>query len=114
MKLPKPRLIDRQQRLFDVDKLILTDGEARWATGEFFEQAAADVSGGLRLRTDSTCDICPDVRFEDETYFESKGVGRGASVLFYECRMEKDARFIAAGHSLVYWRRELRVRRGPR
>lgn len=104
MRLPKPKQVDRQQRLFDPDKMLMSAGEARWATGEFFEQAAADVSGGVRLRTDSRCDICPDIQLRKDLFFESKGCGRNAAVIFYECRLKKDQDFMRqTGKRIVYW-----------
>lgn len=104
VKLPKPKAVDRQRRLFETDKLLLSKGETRWAVGEFFEQAVADVSGGVRLKTDSRCDICPDLQFTEDLFGETKGIGKNNAVIFYECRFEKDQRFIReTGNSLIYW-----------
>lgn len=105
MRLPKPRPVDRQQRLFEADRLFTGNGgECRWATGQFFEDVTAEVSGAVRLRTDSRCDICPDVRFDSQQYGEVKAIGRGGSVIFYESRMQKDHDFaLETGCDLVYW-----------
>lgn len=89
-------------RLFE--KPITSKGEARWACGEFFEQAISEVTGGVRLRTDATCDICPDIQFNTVTFGECKAVGRNGAVIFYCHRVEKDQRFMeSTGNQIVYW-----------
>ena len=104
MRLPKAKSVDRQGRLFHVDRPLSSKGETRWAAGEFFEQAVAVASGGERLRTDATADICPDVRIAAGQFAESKCVGRTGAVIFYEGRFLKDRAFMAAtGHEIVYW-----------
>lgn len=104
MRLPGPKSTERQGTLFHADKLLTSGGMARWATGQFFEDATRSASGAVRLRTDASCDICPDLRYDQQTFFETKGVGRGASVIFYECRFHKDRRFMeSTGNQIVYW-----------
>lgn len=104
MKLPKAKAVDRQQRLFAVDKALTSKGETRWATGEFFEEAVAEACGGKRLRTDASADICPDVKIAEGLFAESKAVGRTGSVIFYEGRYLKDRDFMATtGHKIIYW-----------
>lgn len=102
MKLPSQKYPDYQLQLFE--KPLKSKGEKRWACGDFFEQAISEVSGGVRLKTDSTCDICPDIKFDDKTYGESKGVGKNSSVIFYRHRVEKDQEFMEdSGCEIVYW-----------
>jgi len=104
MKLPRPKKVDLQGELFRADRLLQSPGEARWATGEFFEQAVVHVTGAARLKTDATCDICPDLQQSEDLFFESKGVGRGASVILYECRVVKDQKFMqSCEKEIVYW-----------
>ncbi len=102
MKMPGPRVVDRQRRLFPRD--ITSQGMARCMSGSFYEKLTASVSGAIRLKTDSQCWICPDLKFDDSTYFETKGSGNSGAVIFYEARLKKDQKFLEeTGYKLVYW-----------
>lgn len=104
MKLSQPKAIDRQRRLFDPETLITSKGQARWAVGEFFEDATAAVSGAVRHRTSGVAEYCPDLRYDDATYFEVKGCGQSSQVILYQCRMQKDELFVREHNvALIYW-----------
>jgi hypothetical protein len=104
LKLPRAKTPDRQLRLFDADKLLTSLGQTRYATGEFFETLTAEISGAVRLRTDSRCDICPDLRFPGESFIECKAVGKTGKIILYSERMEKYKRFLEDGtRSLYHW-----------
>lgn len=51
-----------QQRLFDDETAIRSTGQARCLVGSFYENATANLTGGMRLKTDSRVTVCPDLR----------------------------------------------------
>lgn len=103
-----PRLEDRQLRLFPVETPnwsvpITTHGYARYLTGDFFEEATATVSGAVRLKTDSRC-YCPDLRWDESIYFETKAIGKSNRAIIYDHRLEKDRVYCRRKRiSMYYW-----------
>lgn len=102
-EIPLPKRSSLQRQLFPVNRPIRSMGESRWAVGEIIEDLTAAATGAIRLRTDSRVVMCPDLRYSPSLFFETKAVGKSGSAIIYRCRMEKDLRFMAEGHRLVYW-----------
>lgn len=97
MKISKPKSISHPV-LFDTDEYKLTYGNhglIRTVIGEFFED------NGVRHRTDSRCDYCPDVS-SDAGYFEVKAVGLSKQMLVYAGRLEKDFEFCKSKNLWYY------------
>ena len=85
------------------DAKVLSHGMCCYLAGDFFEQATAMLSGGERLKTDSRCVTCPDVRFTEKTFFESKSVGKTGAAIIYKTRLRRDKQFCNKGRELLYW-----------
>lgn len=103
-----------QPRLdLELEPVVLPFAACRAHIGDLFELATAQLVCGQRLRTDSTCDVCPDVFSEAfGAYVESKSVGLNNHMALYQCRFEKDRAFIREkGCRLVYafWRHKFPV-----
>lgn len=81
---------------------LTTLAAMRNVTGEFAENCTAAASGGIRLKTDGTYDVCPDVQTEDG-FCESKAVGKSGNAIVYQARLEKDLNWTRAGPPLYYW-----------
>lgn len=81
--------------------------------GDFFEEATAVVFGGMRLVTDSQCDVCPDIKLVGLNHYgEVKCIGNNGSAIIYEHRRTKDLEFISRnGVTLEYffWRHQTSV-----
>ncbi len=75
-------------------------GHCRTVIGDLAERLTIRRFGGVRLKTDSRCDYCPDIKWNWQ-YVECKAVGRTKQAFVYAGRLEKDREF-ALGHSLVY------------
>jgi hypothetical protein len=103
MLLPRIRRPDRQLRLFDADRLIKSDGERRWAVGDFYEQLTAEMTGAARLVTDSRATVCPDLKHSERIFFESKAVGKTGKVILYAGRQTRYREFTAAGFEIIHW-----------
>jgi hypothetical protein len=108
MKLPAPRTTRQDQLALwsDVHDTIITRyAEARPFSGDFFEARTSELVNGIRLRTDSTADICPDIREVNHPnrFHESKSVGSSGRALIYKCRWDNDERFVALGNRMTYW-----------
>lgn len=86
------------------DPLLETTGAKRSWVGDFFEELTKKVSGAGRIKTSGEADICPDLQFDRDTYFECKGVGNSGQAIMYEGRYYKDQRFIEEEKvSVFYW-----------
>jgi hypothetical protein len=85
------------------DKVFRTMAQTRNYVGDFFEAATAAATGAKRMKTDCNADICPDLHYGGETYFESKAIGKTGAAIVYTHRADNDARFLATGRSLYYW-----------
>ncbi len=94
MRIGRDKAIDRQSTMFEVDRLLTSTGACRSWVGDFFEELLADLTGATRIRTESGADICPDLRFNSECFFECKGIGQSGQGIMYQNRYEKDGRFI--------------------
>jgi hypothetical protein len=104
MKVSQRRRREVAPALFDYDRPVESLGSARGIVGDFFDMLTASASGAERLRTDASCDYCPDLRLNPTTYYECKSVGNTGQVIIYKARLEKDARFLRATQfRLVYW-----------
>lgn len=118
MRISSARIPKRQPSLFselDGEDRSLPVAASRNAMGDFFEELTAQVIGGERLKTDSRCDICPDLQIEEGVFAESKSIGCSRSVIVYDSRLEKDLRFASVtGSDLYYilWNHTCRVRDG--
>lgn len=78
--------------------------QTRNYVGDFCEAATAAASGAQRIKTNGTFDVCPDLKFDDRTFFESKAVGKSGSVIIYDSRFEKDIDWTREhGADLFYW-----------
>ncbi len=97
MPLPGFKL-DTQHKLFY--EPIDGHGQVRVLLGDFVEKLTAKLLGGVRYRTDSRCDYCPDVTVGNR-FFEVKAVGNTNYTFIYEGRLEKDLVF-AQTHELYY------------
>lgn len=104
MKLPSAR-IEPAPLLFpeSADLPIKTLAETRNLCGEFFEKVTAALTGAKRLRTDATCDICPDALHGSDTYFEIKSCGKNATALIYRINYERQTQLTGNGRPLFYW-----------
>ena len=107
MIIAGPKREDKQLLLFDLGpKLITSLGAVRWEVGEYFEDLTAQHTGAVRLKTDSRCDVCPDLGISDTRYLEVKGMGKSGRVILYRGGGEKYTRFVSQGNELTYfvWR----------
>ena len=101
MSLPGYKL-DTQHRLFY--EPIGNHGHTRVLLGDFAEKLTAKLLKGVRYRTDSRCEYCPDVTVLNQAgnkYFEVKAVGNTQQTFIYEGRLQKDLEF-AQSHELYY------------
>lgn len=82
--------------------------------GDFFEELTANTFGGARLKTDSTCDVCPDIQIRDNVFLESKSVGLSGAIILYKSRFAKDHAFVREGNTLhyVFWQHDCRIEDG--
>ena len=103
MKLPKAKLIDKQQLLFPKEDKSFTMGVARQVTGDFFEELTAACTRGTRLRTDCTADICPDVLLSNNVFVEVKAAGVSGSVIFYQDRHLNSTKFAATSKLVLFF-----------
>ena len=96
----KPKL---QSFLFD-PKRIKTLGHARYVVGDVCEKVISELTGAVRLRTDSTADYCPDLKIPPNRFLESKAAGLTGKFIVYIHRLWCDRRFIDAHNvELEYW-----------
>lgn len=109
MKVATAKAINRQTLIFDPDPLLESTGAARSWVGDFFEQLTASLTSGLRLKTDSGCDICPDILLQaggmgsPARFAECKAVGQSGQAIMYKCRFEKDRRAIEENGLQIYY-----------
>lgn len=101
--LPGRRSTDRQHELFETRQV--SHATSRNLAGDFFEEATAAVTGGRRLKVDSSKPWCPDVALPgDKLLCESKGCGRSNQALLFHRRLEKDLQYVAEHDvTLTYW-----------
>jgi hypothetical protein len=86
------------------DFAIRTLAQTRNICGNLCEDLTASLTGGVRLATDSRCDICPDLLHKGtEDYFEVKSCGKNGSGIIYQVIWEKQRRFVEQGGKLCYW-----------
>ncbi len=91
-------------------------GHARTVVGELGEELTAQALGGVRHRTDSRADYCPDVSWNCPDvpgfteYAESKVVGKSGTGFVYSGRLLRDEAF-AAERVLYYsiWHHRAKV-----
>ena len=102
MRVGTAKAVDRQTLIFDPDYLLTSMGAARSWVGDFFEEMLSSLTHSIRIKTDSGADICPDLWHSERTYLECKAIGQSGQAIFYKCRWEKDARFIADGATIYY------------
>lgn len=89
---------ERQLRLFDPP--LRSPGSMRNVAGSYVERLTGLLTGARRLVTDARFEICPDLKFSDDLFFESKSVGKTNKVILYKHRIEKEVGF---PHQIVYW-----------
>jgi hypothetical protein len=99
--LPGYRTTEYQPPLFDAP--LKAAGSMRNICGEFVELCTAKVTGARRLKTDSNAVICPDLHYEDRTWFECKSVGKSNFSIIYSHRWEKECQFVVDGNAVMYW-----------
>ncbi len=89
----------------------MTHGRCRVLVGDFMEEATAAISGGKRLKTDSTKVTCPDVQISKHRFLESKSIGLSGKAIIYEERLKRDFKFCSAGRELFYcfWSHRFKV-----
>lgn len=115
MKIGRERNTDRQLDLFDGDvrdRPLVSLGQSRSWVGDFFEELTASLTGAARLRTDSAAEICPDLRLDERTFFECKGIGKSGQAIMYEGRFRKDADLMYENRVSIYyffWRHRFAV-----
>lgn len=97
MKIPIP-VTHQQPWLFDLP--ITNAAQVRNIVGDLAERLTAMLVKGVRFKTNSQCQYCPDV-YAKGVYIESKAVGRTKEIFIYEGRLEKDKEF-AATRKLIY------------
>lgn len=92
MIVSRPDLSLRQPLLFD--RTLRGHGAVRYAVGDFYETLTANVFGGVRHRTDSRAQYCPDVVIGDTIFLECKAARRSVgNLLVYHGRLDKDFDF---------------------
>jgi hypothetical protein len=114
MKISTPRAVDNQAWLWPDarDKPIKCMAATRNLCGDFFEQATAAALGAVRLKTDGTAEVCPDLRIDLTTYLESKSVGATGASIIYASRMRKDLRFCREHEACIWyclWHHKVKV-----
>lgn len=83
---------DPQLRLWD--EPLGNHGHVRIVIGDFVEELTALLFDGVRHKTDSTKDYCPDVSVPQlDLFLECKAAGRSNETFVYSGRMERDATF---------------------
>lgn len=99
---------------YEPENKQLTVAACRNYMGEFFEEASATLLNGIRLVTDATKDVCPDLQIGDREFVESKSIGKTNSVIVYQSRLKKDLDFIELGNKLYYvlWNHGAKVQDG--
>jgi hypothetical protein len=102
MPLPPPMRTHYQKSLFDFEGV--TEHSARNWVGDFFEQATAVLTRGVRYKDSSRYEICPDVGWSPKVLFETKAVGQSNASIIYQGRLKKDRRLVDANDvDLCYW-----------
>lgn len=103
MLTPLPRILDTQPHFWPKDQKIKNIAHTRNLCGEFYEILTANLTGAGRLRTDSRCDICPDLDAGFGLYFETKSVGLTGQSIVYDHRFYKANAFTQGDTRIVYW-----------
>lgn len=98
----RKRKSELQLRLFDDERALKTMGAARNFVGEFFEEVAAAMFDVKRIKEDTSADICPDLKVDDNAYLECKSIGNSGQGLIYVDRYKKDRKFCKEGNSIGY------------
>lgn len=98
MKLPALKHPKRQLTLWETP--LGNHGSVRYFVGDLIEEMSANLLGGVRYKTDSTCEYCPDVRAAG-LFVECKGVGQSGQAFIYKGRLERDEAF-SRQHPLAY------------
>lgn len=100
MKISGPKSLDRQLRLWD--EPLGNHGHVRHVIGDLIERMTVELLGGIRHKTQSNVDYCPDVSIDNgRWYFECKAAGRSRQTFIYEGRLAKDREFVK-GRNLSY------------
>lgn len=120
MNISTAREPDLQLPLFEgmgYEDRVCTVAACRNYMGDAFEELTAIITGGTRLKTDSTKDVCPDIKIDERTFLESKSIGCSGAVIVYESRLAKDLAF-AESHGIelfyVLWRHGCKIAEGVR
>lgn len=90
MTVSGPKCIDQQAALWDMP--IRSPAQVRNIIGDLAERLTVELTGGVRHKTDSTADYCPDV-VDGDDYFESKAAGRSRITFVYGGRLHKEDLF---------------------
>lgn len=116
MRISSPRVPLLQFPLFGngVEDRKCQLAACRNYVGDFFEELTANAFQGTRLKTDSTCDVCPDIQVGEKQFLESKSVGCSGAIIVYNSRFHKDLAFEAEGNRLhyVFWQHDCRIEEG--
>lgn len=103
MIVSKPKNFDPLLFAQGSDRTFSSMAQTRNYVGEFFERLTENLTGALRMKTDCNADICPDLKFNDDQFFECKAIGKSGAVIVYTLRVENDAKFVSTGRRLHYW-----------
>jgi hypothetical protein len=104
-KVAGPRAVYGE--LFTPDELnyeFKSSAQLRPAFGDFWEVLSMEFMNCYPLKTDSRCDICPDLLIKSDypTYGECKSVGKNRSVIVYKARRDKEITFFNQGNDYYY------------
>lgn len=110
MNLPKPKIPVSLPTIFPLETLStlekpITKAAARNWTGDFYEQATANLTHATRLRTNSNHRVCPDLQFRprQRIFFESKAIGNTKRAIIYEHRWHKDQHFLRRNQAKLFY-----------
>jgi hypothetical protein len=106
MKISAPKSPWKQAQMFDLP--IGNHGHIRTIIGDTVENLTCRVFGGVRHKTQSTADYCPDISIPAARpilYLECKAAGLSNQTFVYEGRLEKDRIFSKANELLyvIWW-----------
>jgi hypothetical protein len=112
VRVSRPKIVNKQFVLWHGadDKTFKSIAAVRNWAGDFFEEATHALTGAVRLKTDGSCDVCPDLKLRDKVYLESKCVGQSQSAIIYDHRFARDEKLVAhEGGEMFYcfWHHDL-------
>jgi hypothetical protein len=103
LRLSRQKPYEDQQVFFRDSHRIDSPAATRVIVGSFFEHLSREMFSATPHITDSTADICPDLRLANGTFLEIKSIGLSRQGIVYADRLKRDARLSRqTGNPLYY------------